>query len=114
MPGHAFSNFLHLLRSNPEKINPRFLGWVLYRINQTGRIIRLEQQTTQMRNLNFRDYLTMPLPVPPPDEQAAIARILDAVDTALAGARAAVERARELRRGLLQAAFEFVNSQEPK
>ncbi len=31
-----------------------------------------------------------------PDEQAAIARILDAVDTALECTRAAVERAREL------------------
>jgi type I restriction enzyme S subunit len=102
MPGHAFSNFLHLLRPDPEEINPRFLGWVLYRINRTGRIIRLEQQTTQMRNLNFRDYLTMPLPVPPPDEQAAIARIIDAVDTALERTRAAVERARALRRALMQ------------
>ena len=35
-------------------------------------------------------------PFPPPDEQAAIARILDAVDTALERTRAAVERAREL------------------
>lgn len=114
MLGHAFSNFLHLLRPDPEKINPRFLGWVLYRINQTGRVIRLEQQTTQMRNLNFRDYLTMPLPVPTHDEQAAIARILDAVDTALERTRAAVDRARKLRRGLLQAAFEFAGSAEPE
>jgi type I restriction enzyme S subunit len=48
-----------------------------------------------------------------PSEQAAIARILDAVDTALERTRAAVEQARELRRGLLQASFEFVGSAEP-
>jgi type I restriction enzyme S subunit len=113
MPGHAFSNFLHLLRPNPDAINPRFLAWVLYRVNRTGRIIRLEQQTTQMRNLHFRDYLTMHLPVPPPDEQAAIARVLDAVDTALERTRAAMARARELRQGLLQASFDFRNSREP-
>lgn len=83
MPEHAFSNFLHLLRPNVDKIDPRFLGWILYRINQTGRIVRLEQQTTQMRNLNFRDYLKMPLPSPPLEEQAAVVRILDAVDTAI-------------------------------
>ena len=41
------------------------------------------------------------IPVPPPDEQAAIARILDAVDTALERTRAAVERARELDHSLL-------------
>jgi len=63
MPGHAFSNFLHLLRPEPKEVDPRFLGWVLYQVNRTGRVVRLEQQTTQMRNLHFRDYLTMPLPV---------------------------------------------------
>jgi type I restriction enzyme S subunit len=49
-----------------------------------------------MRNLNFRDYLTMPLPVPPPYEQAAIVRILEAVETALDRARAECEAAKAL------------------
>ncbi|MBI3303206.1 MAG: restriction endonuclease subunit S [Deltaproteobacteria bacterium] len=106
MPGHAFSNFLHLLRPDPDCINPRFLGWALWRINQTGRILRLEQQTTQMRNLNFRDYLTMPLPVPPPEEQAAIAHVLDAVDIAIERTREAVERARVLANSLLHELLE--------
>ncbi len=105
MPGHALSNFLHLLRPDPNEVHARFLGWVLYCINRTGRIVRLEQQTTQMRNLHFRDYLAMPLPAPPADEQAAIARILDAVDTALERTRAAVERARELERSVLEDAI---------
>ena len=102
MPGHGFSNFLHLLRPDTNEVDARFLGWVLYRVNRTGRVVRLEQQTTQMRNLHFRDYLTMPLPVPSPGEQAAIARILDAVDTALERTRAALERARDVRRALVQ------------
>lgn len=101
LPGHAFSNFLHLLRPDVAEINPAFLGWVLFRVNRTGRILRLEQQTTQMRNLNFRDYLTMPLPVPPPDEQAAIARVLDAVDAAIDRAREAVIKAEMLDHSLL-------------
>ena len=101
MAGHAFSNFLHLLRPDADKVNSRFLGWVLYQVNKTGRIIRLEQQTTQMRNLNFRDYLTMPLPYPPSKEQAAIARILDAADTALERTRTAIEHSRRVHRSLL-------------
>jgi type I restriction enzyme S subunit len=101
MPGHAFSNFLHLLRPDADGINPRYLGWVLWHINQTRRILRLEQQTTQMRNLNFRDYLTMLLPVPPPEEQAAIAQILDAVDSAIERTREAVEWTRVLDHSLL-------------
>ena len=102
MPAHGFSNFLHLLRPDTEGINARFLGWVLHQVNRTGRVVRLEQQTTQMRNLHLRDYLTMPLPVPPPDEQAEIAHILDAVDTALERNRAAFERAQEVKLALIQ------------
>lgn len=106
MQGHAFSNFLHLLRPDQDVIEPRFLAWTLYRINRTGRILRLEQQTTQMRNLNFRDYLTMPLPIPSPSEQASIARVLDAVDKAIERTREAVERARVLTRSLAEQLLE--------
>ena len=41
-----------------------------------------------LSNLSFSFFKSMLIPVPPPEEQAAIARILDAVDTA-------VERTRE-------------------
>lgn len=105
MPGYVFSNFLHLIRPDPDKVNSRFLGWVLYQINQTGRIVRLEQQTTQMRNLNLRDYLTMPLPYPPPKEQAVIALILDAVDTAVERTRETVQSLDVLQGVVLEDAF---------
>jgi type I restriction enzyme S subunit len=105
LPGHAFSNFLHLLRPDRDKINSRFLGWVLYRVNRTGRILRLEQQTTQMRNLNFRDYLNMPIPVPPEDEQSLIAKIIDAAETAITDAAKVADRAREVKRALCQRCF---------
>lgn len=98
---HAFSNFLHLLRPNSAAIDPAFLSWLLFRVNRTGRILRLEQQTTQMRNLNFRDYLTMLLPVPPLEEQVAIARVLDAVDAAIRRCERAIQSARQLRKSLL-------------
>ena len=106
MPGHAFSNFLQLLRPDPKEVDAHFLRWVLYRVNGTGRIVRIEQQTTQMRNLNFRDYIAMPLPIPRPEEQAVIARILDAVDTALERTLSAFEHARELERSVLQDALD--------
>lgn len=114
LSGYAFSNFLHLLRPNPIACNPRFLRWVLYQVNRTGRIIRLEQQTTQMRNLNFRDYLTMTLPVPPLDEQSVIAQILDAVDTALERTQVIIDRARDLKRSIVQRLFEEGTRKEPR
>ena len=80
MPEHGFSNFLHLLRPDPKEVDPRFLAWVLYRVNKTGRVIR--------------------------QEQIAIARILDAVDTAQERTRAAVDAASSLRDALVQVLFE--------
>ena len=105
MPEHGFSNFLHLLRPDKGKVNPRFLAWVLLQINQTGRILRLEQQTTQMRNLNFRDYLTMPLPSPPPEEQESIAMLLDSADTAISCTSDSIRRAAELKHAVVQDFF---------
>jgi type I restriction enzyme S subunit len=58
--------------------------------------------TTGLNNLSHSFFRAMSVPFPPPDEQAAIIRILDAVDTALEHARAAVERARELRHSLIE------------
>jgi type I restriction enzyme, S subunit len=49
--------------------------------------------------------LPLPLPFPPSHEQATIADILDAVDTALERTRAAVDRAREVKRALVQQLF---------
>ena len=105
MPGYAFSNFLHLIRPDADTVNARFLAWVLHQVNQTGRIVRLEQQTTQMRNLNFRDYLTMSLPYPPLDEQDSIADILDAVDSSIESAHENVKRAQILEQSVLEQAF---------
>lgn len=61
--------------------------------------------TTGLNNLSHSFFRAMAIPVPPPDEQAAIARILDAVDTALERTRAAIERAREVKRALAQQLF---------
>lgn len=58
--------------------------------------------TTGLNNLSHSFFRAMAIPVPPPDEQATIARVLDAVDTALERTRVAVERAREVKRALAQ------------
>ena len=61
---------------------------------------------TGVPGLSRRDAYALRGAFPPPDEQAAIARILDAVDTALERTRAAVERARELDHALLHELLE--------
>ena len=66
--------------------------------------------TTGLNNLSQSFFQAMTIPIPPPDEQAAIARILDAVDTVLERTRAAVERARELERAVLEDAVETLHA----
>ena len=52
--------------------------------------------TTGLSNLSHSFFKSMSIPVPPPEEQEAIALILDAVDAALERTREAVDRARQL------------------
>ena len=75
--------------------------------------LKLLNAATGVPGLSRRDAYALRGAFPPLKEQAAIACILDAVDTAIKRTREAVERASELRRGLLQDAFEFVGSEEP-
>ena len=51
--------------------------------------------------MNERDIRRLEVPIPSLNEQAAIARILDAVDAALERTRAAIERARDLKQAVL-------------
>lgn len=60
--------------------------------------------TTGLNNLSHSFFRAMSIPVPPPDEQAAIARILDAVDTALERTRARLVAAKALTASLTEEA----------
>jgi len=57
--------------------------------------------TTGLNNLSNSFFRAMTIPVPPPDEQALIGRILNAVDLTLERACAAGDRAKELDHALL-------------
>ncbi len=81
MPDTGFANFIQTLRPDLTKINPELLFWTLYQLNRSGFVEKLQHQTTQMRNLDLRDYLRVLLPVPlDPNEQTLIAETLKAAD----------------------------------
>lgn len=105
LPGYWFSNFVQLLRADKEKIDPEFLGWVLLQLNQSGIVERLQHQTTQMRNLDYRDYLRVYLPKPSPTEQKTISHILGLTNEALAAAQAKLTAARRLKSAMMQQLF---------
>lgn len=60
---------------------------------------------TGVPGLSRRDAYALRGAFPPPNEQAAIAHILDAVDAAMGRTHMAVERAREVKRALVQQLF---------
>jgi len=67
---------------------------------------------TGVPGLSRRDAYALRGAFPPPHEQAAIARFLDAVDTTIERTREAVERAEVLKLALMQAAFSFEMTNE--
>jgi type I restriction enzyme, S subunit len=88
---------------------PRFLKHLPFAEQVTRQLVAW-QCGTNYPAVNERDIRQLVVPVPPPAEQAAIARILDAVDTAVERTRAAVERARDLERSLLEDAFDKLHA----
>ena len=102
---HWFSNFVHLLRPNSNEIVPDFLAWSLLYLHQSGIVERLQHQTTQMRNLDYRDYVRVLLPRPPKPEQELISKTIRLVsDTIKLGERKFVA-AQRLKTALMQELF---------
>lgn len=106
MPGSTVSNFVQVLRPDPEKVDASFLGWALFELQRTGIVERVQQQSTQMRNLNWRDYQRLLLPWPEVDEQRRVAAALKLADDAVQKARAELDATRELKRSLLNELLE--------
>jgi type I restriction enzyme S subunit len=105
MPSTTVSNFVQVLRPDSEKINAKFLGWVLYELQRTGIIERVQQQSTQMRNLNWREYQRILLPFPRLDEQNRIASALIVADDAIIKARMELDATQMVSRALMKDLF---------
>ncbi len=105
LAGYWFSNFVQLLRPDETEIDPEYLGWLLFELNRSGVVERLQHQTTQMRNLDFRDYLRVYIPRPLIHEQKIIARILRVANEAMGSARDKLDAARRLKTALMQQLF---------
>lgn len=106
MPGSTVSNFVQVLRLDSQKVDASFLGWSLFELQRTGIVERVQQQSTQMRNLNWRDYQRLMLPWPEVDEQRRIAAALKLADDAIKKARTELDATRELKRSLVSHVFE--------
>lgn len=63
---------------------------------------RFQQQSTQMRNLNYRDYLRMLIPVPPKSVQESIAEAIDSVTQTIANLTVEIGAAKRVKDSMLQ------------
>jgi type I restriction enzyme S subunit len=107
LPETTVSNFVQVLRADAEKVHAGFLGWALFELQRTGIVERVQQQSTQMRNLNWRHYQRLLLPWPEIDEQRRIAGAIRVADDAIQKARAQLDATVELKRSLLNSVFAF-------
>ena len=103
--GCGYSNFVQLIRIDDEQMYPDFAAWCLYQLHKSGVVERLQHQTTQMRNLDFRDYMRVLVPRPPRPEQERIADAISAADRALAATENQLAKTDRMRRALLQTLF---------
>jgi type I restriction enzyme S subunit len=104
-PNTTVSNFVQVLRPDPEKVDAEFLGWVLFELQRTGIVERVQQQSTQMRNLNWRDYQRLIMPWPKVIEQRRIANTIQLADDAIQKVQAELNATLELKRSLMQSLF---------
>ena len=103
MPDTGFANFVQALRPDAAKISPELLLWTLHQLNRSGFVEKLQHQTTQMRNLDLRDYLKVLVPVPAdPDEQTRIAETLKAADDHIRALEEQTRKAEGVKRALVE------------
>lgn len=70
------TNFLRLIRPNAELVDAVFLNYYLKFFYSTGEIIKYQAGSNNLRNLKFKDYLNLPIPLPPlPTQHAIVTRI---------------------------------------
>lgn len=70
---YSISNFTSILRiTDWRTANPKYLHMALVSIYNTGYTEKIQTQTTNLHNLNFKEYLNIPIPLPSLAEQKAI------------------------------------------
>jgi type I restriction enzyme S subunit len=95
-----------IVLSPHDGINPRYLYALVCSNPVHGRAVsRMEGSTGRLRITEDTFTKWLAVPVPHKDEQEQIAKVLDAVDMAIARAREVVEKAKQLRTSLVQTLF---------
>tara|TARA_R110002124_G_scaffold287305_1_gene472502 strand:+ start:3089 stop:4309 length:1221 start_codon:yes stop_codon:yes gene_type:complete len=89
---YSFSNFTSAIRvTDQSRVDPRYLHQVLNWWHASGVTEKLQSRSTGIRNLDFKSYKALTVPLPPLEEQQRIVAILDDAFEGLARAKANAE-----------------------
>ncbi|NCC71323.1 restriction endonuclease subunit S, partial [bacterium] len=66
---YYFCNFIQCLRTNPDKVNSKFLFYILKFLYFRGSTNNLQNQTTGLRNLKLKEYSKLKIPIPYKDNK---------------------------------------------
>jgi type I restriction enzyme S subunit len=97
----AFANFIQRI-SIDENIDPKFLHYCLQQMYEMGITETMQNQTTGIRNLDWKQYIKSEFPKPPKTEQTAIATILSKVDEAIEATENSIKAAEKVKKALMQ------------
>jgi len=92
---HSFGNFIARLRPKPDILS-EFLFYFLWHFHAKGRTSHYQKQTTGIRNLETKRFLTIGVPVPPLPEQRRIVDLLSRAEGIVHLRREAEKKAAEL------------------
>jgi type I restriction enzyme S subunit len=92
---HSFGNFIARLRPKANILS-EFLFYFLWHFHSTGKTSHYQKQTTGIRNLEYKRFLTIEVPVPPIPEQRRIVDILSRAEGIVRLRREAEKKAAEL------------------
>ena len=92
---HAFSNFIARLRPGKAVLS-EYLFYYLWQFHRSGKTSHYQKQTTGIRNLEFKRYLTIPVPVYSIEEQQRIVDLLSRAEGIVRLRREAQRKAAEL------------------
>lgn len=92
---HSFGNFIARLRPKSNVLS-EFLFYFLWHFHATGKTSHYQKQTTGIRNLEYKRFLTIEVPVPPLNEQRRIVDLLSRAEGIVRLRREAENKAAEL------------------
>lgn len=92
---HSFGNFIARLRPTPEILS-EYLFYFLWHFHATGKTSHYQKQTTGIRNLEYKRFLRIEVPVPSLPEQRRVVDLLSRAEGIVRLRRDAEKKAAEL------------------